>query len=40
MMMHRSGADPVAVRNAIEQKWTPKYKTKTPTPVPTRKPKG
>jgi hypothetical protein len=34
MLMHRSGADPVAIRTAIEKKWTPKYQTKTPTPNP------
>jgi hypothetical protein len=34
MMMHNSGADPVAIRAAIEKKWTPKYQTKTPTPMP------
>lgn len=35
MMMYRSGADPVAIRASIEKKWTPKYQTKTPTPLPT-----
>jgi hypothetical protein len=40
MMMFRSGADPVSVRSAIEKKWTPKYQTKTPTPLPTKKPRG
>jgi hypothetical protein len=34
MMMFNSGADPVAIRSAIEKKWTPKYPTKTPTPLP------
>jgi hypothetical protein len=39
MMMFRSGADPVSIRAAIEKKWTPKYKTKTPTPNPPTKKK-
>lgn len=34
MMMFRSGADPVAIRASIEKKWTPKFQTKTPTPLP------
>jgi hypothetical protein len=34
MLMHRSGADPAAIRASIERKWTPKYQTKTPTPLP------
>ena len=34
MMMYRSGADPVAIRSSIEKKWTPKFRTKTPTPNP------
>jgi hypothetical protein len=34
MMMFRSGADPVAIRASIEKKWTPQYRTKTPTPNP------
>src|SRR5262245_56782893 len=37
MMMYRSGADPVAIRAAIEREWTPKAQRKTPTPMPTRK---
>ena len=32
MQMYRSGADPAAIRAAIEKKWTPQYQTKTPTP--------
>lgn len=32
--LFRSGADAVAVRGAIERKWTPKFPTKTPTPMP------
>ena len=39
MLMFRSGADPVAIRAAIEKKWTPKYSTKTPTPNPPPKKK-
>jgi hypothetical protein len=35
MLMFNSGADAVAIRAAIEKKWTPKYQTKTPTPMPT-----
>ena len=34
MMMYRSGADPVAIRAAIERNWTPKAQRKTPTPMP------
>jgi hypothetical protein len=34
MLMFNSGADPSAIRGAIEKKWTPKHKTKTPTPYP------
>jgi hypothetical protein len=34
MLMYRSGADPVAIRSSIEKKWTPKFRTKTPTPNP------
>jgi hypothetical protein len=37
MMMFNSGADPVAIRTAVEKKWTPKYQTKPPTPLPTKK---
>jgi len=38
MQLFNSGADPVAIRAAIERKWTPQYRTKTPTPpVPARK---
>ena len=36
--LFRSGADVVAIRGAIERKWTPKYPTKTPTPMPQRRP--
>ena len=39
MMMHRSGADPVAIRASIEKKWTPSHSTKTPTPNPPPKKK-
>jgi hypothetical protein len=35
--LFRSGADAVAIRGAIERKWTPKFPTKTPTPMPARK---
>lgn len=34
MLMHNSGADVNAIRAAVERKWTPKYPTKTPTPMP------
>jgi hypothetical protein len=34
MLMFNSGADAVAIRSAIEKKWTPKFSTKTPTPPP------
>ena len=38
MQLYNSGADPVSIRAAIERKWTPQYRTKTPTPpVPARK---
>jgi hypothetical protein len=38
MQLFNSGADPAAIRAAIERKWTPQYSTKTPTPpVPPRK---
>ena len=38
MMMYRSGADVASIRASIERKWTPKFQTKTPTPMPpTRK---
>jgi hypothetical protein len=37
MMMKNSGADARAVRAAIEKKWTPNHKTKTPTPLPPAK---
>jgi hypothetical protein len=40
MLMFRSGADPVAIRSSIEKKWTPKYKTKTPTPNPPARPRN
>lgn len=39
MLMYRSGADPVAIRAAVEKKWTPKFQTKTPTPMPVPKKK-
>lgn len=35
--LFRSGADAVMIRGAIERKWTPKFPTKTPTPMPPRK---
>jgi hypothetical protein len=36
--LYNSGADPVSIRAAIEKKWTPQYRTKTPTPpVPPKK---
>jgi hypothetical protein len=34
MLMYNSGADVIAIRNAVERKWTPKHTTKTPTPMP------
>ena len=34
MMMYRSGADVASIRASIERKWTPKFQTKTPTPMP------
>lgn len=34
MQLYNSGADPVSIRAAIEKKWTPQYRTKTPTPPP------
>jgi hypothetical protein len=34
MLMHNSGADVNAIRAAVERKWTPKFQTKTPTPMP------
>jgi hypothetical protein len=38
MQLHNSGADPTAIRASIERKWTPQYRTKTPTPpVPARR---
>jgi hypothetical protein len=38
MQLYNSGADPASIRAAIERKWTPQYRTKTPTPpVPARK---
>jgi hypothetical protein len=38
MQLYNSGADPVSIRAAIEKKWTPQYRTKTPTPpVPAKK---
>ena len=37
MLMFNSGADAVAIRTSIEKKWTPKYQTKTPTPLPAKK---
>jgi len=40
MLMFNSGADVTAIRSAIEKKWTPKYKTKTPTPNPPAKKSG
>jgi hypothetical protein len=32
--MYNSGADATAIRGAIERKWTPNHRTKTPTPMP------
>jgi hypothetical protein len=32
MQLYNSGADPQSIRAAIEKKWTPQYRTKTPTP--------
>ena len=32
MQLYNSGADPMSIRAAIEKKWTPQYRTKTPTP--------
>ena len=32
MQLYNSGADPASIRAAIEKKWTPQYRTKTPTP--------
>jgi len=38
MQLFNSGADPASIRAAIEKKWTPQYRTKTPTPpVPAKK---
>jgi hypothetical protein len=38
MQLHNSGADPASIRAAIERKWTPQFRTKTPTPpVPAKK---
>ena len=38
MQLFNSGADPQSIRAAIEKKWTPQYRTKTPTPpVPAKK---
>ncbi|HUU34106.1 MAG TPA: PCYCGC motif-containing (lipo)protein [Vicinamibacterales bacterium] len=38
MQLYNSGADPASIRTAIEKKWTPQYRTKTPTPpVPPKK---
>lgn len=38
MQLYNSGADPLSIRAAIEKKWTPQYRTKTPTPpVPAKK---
>lgn len=38
MQLYNSGADPASIRAAIERKWTPQYRTKTPTPpVPAKK---
>lgn len=38
MQLYNSGADPSSIRAAIEKKWTPQYRTKTPTPpVPAKK---
>jgi hypothetical protein len=39
MQLFNSGADPASIRSSIERKWTPQYRTKTPTPpVPAKKP--
>lgn len=38
MQLYNSGADPAAIRAAIEKKWTPLHRTHTPTPpVPAKK---
>lgn len=38
MQLYNSGADPASIRAAIERKWTPQFRTKTPTPpVPAKK---
>jgi len=39
MQLYNSGADVASIRAAIERKWTPQHRTKTPTPpVPAKKP--
>lgn len=39
MQLYNSGADPAAIRAAIERKWAPQYHTHTPTPpVPPKQP--
>jgi hypothetical protein len=39
MQLFNSGADPVSIRAAIERKWSPQYRTKTPTPPVPAKPR-
>lgn len=38
MQLYNSGADVQSIRAAIERRWTPQYRTKTPTPAPPAKP--
>ncbi|MEZ5416384.1 MAG: PCYCGC motif-containing (lipo)protein [Vicinamibacterales bacterium] len=37
MQLFNSGADVHSIRAAIERKWSPQYRTKTPTPMPPAK---
>lgn len=37
MQLYNSGADVQSIRAAIERKWSPQYRTKTPTPMPPAK---
>lgn len=37
MQLYNSGADVQSIRAAIERRWTPQYRTKTPTPPPPAK---
>jgi hypothetical protein len=34
MLMYNSGADVNSIRAAVEKKYTPQHRTKTPTPLP------